>query len=209
MQDAKLHRFYIFHCAFFIQSAFFIILPSRGRGEPELPRDHDLSGGAVRVKSAFARLCVAMNQQLVPVLGSAGFSSSDTPFRREAVRYEFRRRRAEGADVLAVLFNRRREALFSVQLYVESREGLAAFVAAGGALHVAGLSAVRMWWPMGPAPFRANPTFLDRLRGHRVLDVARPIQQFVALLPHAENWFRDRTRSRYIVDGRLAFPRPA
>ena len=38
----------------------------------------------------------------------------------------------------------------------------------------------------GPGAFRADPTFLDRLRGHRVLDVARPIQQFVALLPHAE-----------------------
>ena len=41
------------------------------------------------------------------------------------------------------------------------------------------------------------------------MDVARPIQQFAALLPHAENWFRDRTRSRYIVDGRLTLPRPA
>ena len=46
-------------------------------------------------KGAFATLCVAMNQQLVPVLNSAGFSSSDTPFRREEVRYEFRRRRSE------------------------------------------------------------------------------------------------------------------
>ena len=46
-------------------------------------------------KGAFARLCVAMNQQLVPVLASAGSSSSDTPFRREQVRYEFRRWRAE------------------------------------------------------------------------------------------------------------------
>lgn len=161
------------------------------------------------MKSAFARLCVAMNQQLVPVLSSAGFSSSHTPFRREEVRYEFRRRRSEGADVLAVLFNRRREALFSVQLYIEPREGLPAFAAAGGALHVAALSAVPIWWPMGVAPFRAAPTFLDRLRGHRVVDVARPIQRFAALLPHAENWFRDRTRSRYVVDGRLAFPRPA
>ena len=62
---------------------------------------------------------------------------------------------------------------------------------------------------MGVVPFRAAPTFFDRLRGHRVLDVARPIQQFAALLPHAENWFRDRTRSRFIVDGRLVVRRPA
>ena len=155
------------------------------------------------MKGAFAKLCVAMNQQLVPVLSSAGFSSSDTPFRREEVRYEFRRSRSEGAEVVAVLFNRDREALFSVQLYIDPREGVPALVASGGTLHVAGLSAAKTWWPMGVAPFRAAPTFLDRLRGHRVIDVARPIQQFAALLPHAENWFRDRTRSRYVVDGRL------
>ena len=158
------------------------------------------------MKGAFAKLCVAMNQQLVPVLNSAGFSSSDTPFRREEVRYKFRRSRSEGAEVVAVLFNRDREALFSVQLYIDPREGVPALVASGGTLHVAGLSAAKTWWPMGVAPFRAAPTFLDRLRGHRVIDVARPIQQFAALLPHAENWFRDRTRSRHIVDGRLALP---
>jgi hypothetical protein len=76
----------------------------------------------VREKGAFAKLCAAMNQQLVPVLSSAGFSSNDTPFRREAVRYEFRRKRGEEAEVIAVLFNREREALFSVQLYIEPRE---------------------------------------------------------------------------------------
>jgi hypothetical protein len=82
----------------------------------------------VRVKGAFARLCAAMNQQLVPVLHSAGFSSSDTPFRREELRYEFRCCRSEGAEVVAVLFNRKREALFSVQLYIEPREGVPAFL---------------------------------------------------------------------------------
>ena len=163
----------------------------------------------MRVKGAFARLCVAMNQQLVPVLNSAGFSSSDTPFRRDEVRYEFRRCRSERTEVIAVLFNRKREALFSVQLYIEPREGVPAFLAAGGTLHVAALSAARTWWPMGVVPFRAAPTFFDRLRGHRVLDVARPIQQFAALLPHAENWFRDRTGSRFIVDGRLVVHRPS
>ena len=161
----------------------------------------------MRVKGAFAKLCVAMNQQLVPVLNSAGFASSDTPFRREEVRYEFRRRRSEEADVIAVLFNRKREALFSVQLYIEPREGVPAFLAAGGTLHVASLSAAKTWWPMGLAPFRAAPTLVDRLRGHRVIDVARPIQQFAALLPHAEHWFRDRTRSRFIVDARLVISR--
>jgi hypothetical protein len=163
----------------------------------------------VLVKGAFAKLCVAMNQQLVPVLSSTGFSSGDTPFRREEVRYEFRRRRSEEAELIAVLFNRKREALFSVQLYIEPREGVPAFLAAGGTLHVATLSAARTWWPMGVAPFRAVPTLVDRLRGHRVVDVARPIQQCAALLPHAENWFRARTPSRYIVDGRLAPHRPA
>jgi hypothetical protein len=204
----------------------------------------------VRVKGAFAKLCVAMNQQLVPVLNSAGFSSSDTPFRREEVRYEFRRCRSDGTEVVAVLFNRKREALFSVQLYIEPREGVPAFLAAGGTLHLAALSATRAWWPRGVVPFRAVPTLFDRsppaslmmsivamarpapftmqpnfldvggganaeqiknafLRGHRVLDLARPIQQFAALLPHAEDWFRDRTRSRFIVDGRLAVRRPA
>ena len=155
------------------------------------------------MRGAFATLCSAMNQQLVPVLNAAGFTSSDTPFRREQVRYEFRRGRSEGADVVAVLFNRQREAHFSVQLYIDPREGVPAYLAAGGVLDVASLSAATTWWPMGVAPFRAAPTFLDRLGGHRVLDVARPIQRFAALLPHAENWFRDRTRSRYIVDGRL------
>ena len=149
-----------------------------------------------------------MNQQLVPVLNSAGFSSSDTPFRREAVRYEFRRCQSEGTEVVAVLFNRKREALFSVQLYTEPREGVPAFLAAGGTLHVAALSAARTWWPRGVVPFRAAPTWFDRLRGHRVTDVARPIQQFAALLPHAEQWFKDRTSSRFIVDGFLAVRRP-
>ena len=152
----------------------------------------------MRVKGAFAKLCVAMNQQLVPVLNSAGFSSSDTPFRREEVRYEFRRRRSEEAEVIAVLFNRKRVALFSVQLYIEPREGVPAFLAAGGTLHVATLSAIRTWWPMGVVPFRAAPAFFDRLRRHRA-----------ALLPQAENWFRDRTRSRHIVDGRLVVSRSA
>jgi hypothetical protein len=150
-----------------------------------------------------------MNQQLVPVLNSAGFSSSDTPFRREELRYEFRRCRSDGTEVVAVLFNRKREALFSVQLYIEPREGVPAFLAADGTLHVAALSAARTWWPMGVVPFRAAPTFFDRLRGHRVLDVTRPIQRLAAFLPHAEHWFRDRTRSRFIVDGRLAVRRPA
>ena len=163
----------------------------------------------MRVKGAFAKLCLAMNQQLVPVLNAAGFTSGDTPFRREQVRYEFRRQRSEGADVVAVLFNRRREALFSVQLCIDPPEGIAAVFAAGGTLHVAGLSAVKVWWPMGVAPFRAAPTFVDRLRGHREFAVARPIQQFAALLPHAENWFRDGTRSRHIVEGRLVLPRSA
>ena len=163
----------------------------------------------MRVKGAFAKLCVAMNQQLVPVLNSAGFSSSDTPFRREEVRYEFRRWRPERAEVVAVLFNRKREALFYVQLYIEPREGVPAFLAAGGTLYVASLSAAKIWWPKGVAPFRAAPTLVDRLRGHRVIDVARPVQQCAALLPQAENWLRDRTRSRYIVDGRLTLSRPA
>jgi hypothetical protein len=163
----------------------------------------------VRVKGAFARLCVSMNEELVPVLSSAGFSSSDTPFRPDEVRYEFRRCRSEQTEVVAVLFDRNREALFSVQLYIEPGEGVPAFLAAGGTLHVATLSAARTWWPMGVAPFRAVPTLVDRLRGHRVVDVARPIQQCAALLPHAENWFRARTPSRYIVDGRLAPHRPA
>jgi len=150
-----------------------------------------------------------MNQQLVPVLNAAGFSSSATPFQREQVRYEFRRCRSETIEVVAVLFNRKREALFSVQLYLEPREGDPAFLAAGGILQVAALSAARTWWPMGVIPFRAAPTFVDRLRGHRVFDVARPVQHFAALLPHAENWFRDRTRSGFIVDGRLAVRRRA
>ena len=111
--------------------------------------------------------------------------------------------------MIAVLFNRKREALFSVQLYIEPREGVPAFLAAGGTLRVASLSAARTWWPRGVAPFRAAPTLVDRLRGYRALDVARPIQQCAALLPHAETWFRDRTRSRYIVDGRLVVSRPA
>lgn len=160
----------------------------------------------MRGKGAFAELCAAMNQQLVPVLNSAGFTSHDTPFRRERPRYEFRRRRSESVEVVAVLFNRQREALFSVQLYIESSAGSPAGAAVGGAVHLAGLSAARTWWPMGVAPFRAAPTFLDRLKGHRLVDVVRPIERFAALLPHAENWFRDRTRSAYIVDGRLALP---
>jgi hypothetical protein len=164
----------------------------------------------VRVKGAFAKLCVAMNQQLVPVLNSAGFSSNDTPFRRDQVRYEFRRWRSEErTEVVAVLFNRGREALFSVQLYIEPRQGGPAFLAAGGALDIAGLSAAWAWWPRGVVPFRAAPTFFDRLRGHRVLDVDRPIQQFAAVLTHAENWFRERTRSRFVVAGRLSVRRPA
>jgi hypothetical protein len=150
-----------------------------------------------------------MNLQLVPVLNSARFSSGDTPFRREEVRYEFRRRRSEEAEVIAVLFNRKREALFSVQLYIEPREGVQPFLDAGGTLLVASLSATRIWWPMGVAPFRAAPTLVDRLRGHRAIDVGRPILQFAALLPHAENWFKDRSRSRHIVDGRLVVSRPA
>ena len=161
----------------------------------------------MRGKGTFAKLCAAMNQQLVPVLNSAKFSSSDTPFRREEVRYEFRRWRPDRVEVVAVLFNREREALFSVQLYVEPLAGFPAVAAAGGALHVAGLSAAKVWWPMGVAPFRAAPTVFDRLKGRRVIDVARPIQQFAALLPHAENWFRDRTRSGFVVDGQLALPR--
>ena len=163
----------------------------------------------MRAKGTFAKLCLAMNQQLVPVLNSAGFSSNDTPFRREELRYEFRRCQSDRTQVIAVLFNRKREALFSVQLFIEPREGVSAFLAAGGTLHVAALSAVTTWWPRGVVSFRPAPTLFDRLRGHRGIDVARPIQQFAALLPHAEHWVRDRTRSRFIVDGRLAVPRPA
>jgi len=150
-----------------------------------------------------------MNQQLVQVLNSAGFSSSDTPFRRDEMRYEFRRCRSEHTEVVAVLFDRKREPLFSVQLYIEPGEGVPAFLAAGGTLHVAALSAVRTWWPRGVVPFRATPKFFDRLGRHRVPEMARPIQQFAALLPHAENWFKGRTGSQFIVDGRLAVRRPA
>ena len=162
----------------------------------------------MREKGAFAKLCAAMNQQLVPVLTSAGFSSGDTPFRREEVRYEFRRWRSEGVEVVAVLFNREREPLFSVQVYVEPLEGVPPSVAAGGAFYVAGLSAAKTWWPMGVTPFRATPKFFDRLKGHRGIDAARPIQQFAALLPHAEKWLRNLARSGYIRDGRVAPPRP-
>ena len=163
----------------------------------------------MRVKRPFARLCVAMNQQLLPVLHSAGFSSSDTPFRREQVRYEFRRCRSERTEVIAVLFNRKREALFSVQLYIEPPEGVPAFLASGETLCVATLSAARTFWPRGVTPFRAAPTVFDRLRGLRMIDVARPIERFAALLPHAEQWFRDRKRSCFVLDGRLTVRPPA
>ena len=161
----------------------------------------------MRVKGAFAKLCAAMNQQLVPVLNSAGFSSSDTPFRREEVQARVRRCQSEGTEVVAVLFNRRCEALFSGQLYIEPREGVRHSTRAEHS--VAALCAARTWWPRGVIPFRAAPTLFDRLRGHRGIDVARPIQQCAALLPHAEHWFRDRTRTRFVVDGRLAVRRPA
>ena len=135
--------------------------------------DSDVTSGSRRVRNgAFAKLCAAMNQQLVPVLNSTGFSSSATPFRREEVRFEFRRWRSEGAEVVAVLFNRKREAAFSVQLYVEPRQGVPAFL---GTLHVATLSAAKIWWPKGVTPFRASPTLFHRPRGHRVIDVERPI----------------------------------
>lgn len=150
-----------------------------------------------------------MNQQLVPVLNAAGFASSDTPFRREQARYEFRRWRPERAQVVAVLFNRKREALFSVQLYNEPRQGLQAIVSSGDVLRVAGLSAARAWWPRGVVPFRAAPTLFDRLNGDRGIDVMRPIQRFAALLPDAERWFSNPARSRHIVDGRLELPRRA
>ena len=118
-------------------------------------------------KGAFAKLCAAMNQQLVPVLNSTGFSSSATPFRREEVRYEFRRWRSEGADVLAVLFNRKREAAFSVQLYVEPQQGIPAFLAAGGTLHVATLSAAQIWWPKGVFFPRCSDVFRPPQRASR------------------------------------------
>ena len=86
----------------------------------------------MRVKGAFAKLCVAMNQQLVPLLNSAGFSSNDTPFRREELRYEFRRSPSDRTQVIAVLFNRKRQALFSIQLYIEPPEGVPEYLAAGG-----------------------------------------------------------------------------
>lgn len=160
----------------------------------------------MRVKSAFTRLCAVMNEDLVPVLAASGFSTTDTPFRREQVRYEFRRPRAEGAEVIAVLFTRGRKALFYVQLYVEPPAGLPALAASGGDLQLAALSAAGVWWPIGVTPFRAVPTFLDRLRGHRGVDVARPVRQCAALLPHAERWFNDGTRSRHVVEGRLTLP---
>ena len=119
----------------------------------------------MRVKGAFARLCVAMNQQLVPVLNSAGFSSSDTPFRRDEVRYEFRRYRSERTEVVAVLFNRKREAALLCAALHRATEGVPAFLAAGGTLHVAALSAARTWWPMGVVPFRAAPTFSTASEG--------------------------------------------
>jgi hypothetical protein len=109
----------------------------------------------VRVKSTFAKLCVAMNQHLVPVLTSAGFSSSDLPFRREEVRYEFRRCRSERTEVVAVLLNRKCER-FSVQLYIEPREGAPAFLAAGGTLHVSAVSPPRAADGRSPVPRRSD-----------------------------------------------------
>ena len=145
-----------------------------------------------------------MNEQMGPALRAAGFSTSDTPFRRDAIKYVFRRVRADGAgaDVIEVMFNRTRAPRFAVQMYVDPPEGLEARISGAG-LILAGLSSAAIWWPRGVTSFRATPGLWQRLRGHRASDVNRPVREFIALLPLVNRWFAEGTRSRRIIVGRL------
>ncbi len=67
--------------------------------------------------------------------------------------------------MVAVLFNRKREAAFSVQLYIEPRQGVPAFLASGGTLYVATLSAAKIWWPKGVVPSAPLRHFLTASEG--------------------------------------------
>lgn len=149
-------------------------------------------------------MCDELSRALTPALTSLGFSPPADPFARQPLRYDFRRVSAIGTHTFSVLFNKYRQPLFSVQLFVEPVGGLTALQSSGGALLLGGLSSGSVRWPLGVRPFRAAPA-RSWFFGARRASPATAVQSVLALLPEVEQWWESQRASRHILTSRTLF----
>ncbi|MOA07106.1 hypothetical protein D3C78_1267850 [compost metagenome] len=156
--------------------------------------------------SPFQQLCTELNAVLIPALVAAGYRAPGIPFDRHTVRYEFKREGLAGRETIAILFNRRRSAQFSVQLFIEPPQGLAELEARGGTLIVGTLSPGRTLWPFPVKAFGQNRSLLSRLWGRAAMTPAEAVRTFLALLPEVEAWWRQPRSSKHIVTATLRYP---
>lgn len=161
---------------------------------------------STRRPSRFRELCNALNDTLTPALRAAGYAPPAEPFNRSTVRYEFKRAADGGIQTIAVLFNRARAPEFSLQVFVEPPQGLAAVEAAGGTLVVGTVSPARSAWPAAVATFSLDASLLDRLLGRPARSPQQVVDAALALLPEIEGWWRDPGPTAHILTSTVRYP---
>jgi hypothetical protein len=154
----------------------------------------------------FRSLCDAMNAMLTPALVAAGYAAPDEPFNRHRVRYEFKRAVPAGHETLAVLFRRDRQPEFSVQVFVEPREGLRELEARGGQLVVGTLAPARPRWPFAVRTFGLRRSVLARMQGLPEPSPSDAVQCAIDLLPEVEAWWGDQRSTAHILSVTARYP---
>lgn len=155
--------------------------------------------------SPFDELCTELNAALTPALRDAGYTAPPIVFCRQKVRYEFKRPGQAGAQVLAVLFRRDKQAQFSIQLYVKPLEGLEQLQSKGGQLAVGALSRTRPLWPFGVQTFRVGRSNWAALLGRKPVSASQAVNLAISLLPEVEAWWSDQRSSSHIIVGTVRY----
>src|SRR5574338_575820 len=151
-------------------------------------------------------MCDELSRRAAPRLRDAGFAPPQEPFSRDTLKYAFTRGCPDGVQVLEILFNKYRTPEFSVQIYLAPASGVTALAERGGALRVGCVSSAFRRWPLPVRSFRAEPTRLQRMLGHREDGVTQAVQRFLSLLPEIEEWWTHQQPTRHIVVGPLSYP---
>jgi len=155
------------------------------------------------MSASFKNLCDQLSRKLVPALASAGYSGP-RQFHRRETRYDFKRQSNNGRHVFSVLFDKYRNAYFSVQLYLEPPEGIDFLVTSGGQLIVGDVAPSYRMWPLSVSTFLAERPKWQCLFG-KTASAEEAVERCIELMPEIEGWWRGQRSSRHILTGRIVF----